>query len=65
MEEVGMSAVLVDMPKDNITQGTAKAINMAGKIPDAIVDKGSKKDRLIRLISRNPEEMMEKLENIL
>jgi len=66
MEEVGMRAVLVDMPKDNITQGTAKAINMAGgKIPDAIVDKGSKKDRLIRIIAKDPDEMMGKLENIL
>jgi len=65
MEEVGMTAVSVEMPKDKIAEATAKAIKTAGKIPDAIVDKGSKKDRIIRLIARNPELMMEKLDNIL
>jgi len=65
MEEVGMTAVSVDMQKDKISEATSKAIGIAGGIPDAIVDKGSKKDRMIRLIARNPEGMMSKLENIL
>jgi len=65
MEEVGMTAVAVEMPKDKIAEATAKAVSIAGKVPDAIVDKGSKKDRIIRLIARDPELMMQKLENIL
>ncbi len=65
MEEVGMTAVSVEMTKDKVAEATHKAIELAGKVPDAIVDKGSKKDRLIRLIARNPELMMEMLDNIL
>ncbi|MBO4356725.1 MAG: bifunctional hydroxymethylpyrimidine kinase/phosphomethylpyrimidine kinase [Candidatus Methanomethylophilaceae archaeon] len=65
MEEVGMTAVSVEMPKDQISEATAKAIQIAGKVPDAIVDKGAKKDRIIRLIARDPELMLQKLENIL
>jgi len=65
MEEVGMTAVNVEMPKDKVAEATKKAIDLAGKIPDAIVDKGSKKDRIIRLIARNPELMMNKLDSIL
>ncbi len=64
MEEVGMTAVTVDISKDSVAESTAKAIQLAGKVPDAIIDKG-KKDRTIRLIARNPELMLEKLENIL
>ena len=65
MEEVGMTAVNVEMSKDKISEATKKAVSLAGKVPDAIVDKGSKKDRTIRIIARNPELMMEKLDNIL
>lgn len=65
MEEVGMTAVSVEMSKGKISEATKKAVDLAGKIPDAIVDKGSKKDRTIRIIARNPELMMEKLDNIL
>ncbi|MBE6518688.1 MAG: bifunctional hydroxymethylpyrimidine kinase/phosphomethylpyrimidine kinase [Thermoplasmata archaeon] len=65
MEEVGMTAVSVEMSKDKISEATKKAVSLAGKVPDAIVDKGSKKDRTIRIIARNPELMMEKLDNIL
>ena len=65
MEEVGMTAVSVEMPKDKISEATAKAIELAGRVPDAIVDKGAKKDRIIRIIARDPELMMQKLDNIL
>ena len=65
MEEVGMTAVSVEMPKDQISEATAKAIAIAGRVPDAIVDKGAKKDRIIRIIARDPELMMQKLDNIL
>ena len=65
MEEVGMTAVSVEMTKDRVSEATEKAINKAGKVPDAIVDKGSKKDRIIRMIARNPELMMKKLDGIL
>ena len=65
MEEVGMTAVSVEMSKDKVSEATKKAIKIAGKIPDAIVDKGSKKERIIRIIAKNPELMMDKLDNIL
>ncbi len=65
MEEVGMDFVSAEMSKDKVAESTAKALGKSKKIPDAIVDKGSKKDRLIRILAKDPEEMMSKLENIL
>ncbi len=66
MEEVGMNAVSVEMGKDKILEATETAINKCnGKIPDAIVDKGSKKDRIVRILAKDTDEMLSKLENIL
>ncbi len=65
MEEVGMVSVSVDMQKDKITEMTAKAIGHSKKMPDAIVDKGPKKDRLIRILAKDPKDMLSKLETIL
>lgn len=65
MEEVGLTAVKVDMPKDNFGEATAKAIRIANGVPDAIVDKGSKKDRIVRILAKDPVEMISKLEQIL
>ncbi|MGN0098324.1 MAG: thiamine-phosphate synthase family protein, partial [Candidatus Methanomethylophilaceae archaeon] len=66
MEEVGMTAVSVEMGKDKILEATETAINKCnGKIPDAIVDKGSKKDRIIRILAKDTDEMLSKLEEIL
>ncbi len=65
MEEVGMTAVSVEMTKDKITDATAKAIEKAGSVPDAIVDKAGRKERLIRIIAKDPNDMLSKLENIL
>ena len=65
MEEVGMTAVTVEMTKDRIAEATAKAIEKAKGIPDAIVDKAGRKERIIRITAKDPEEMLSKLENIL
>jgi hydroxymethylpyrimidine/phosphomethylpyrimidine kinase len=65
MEEVGMTAVTVEMAKDKIAEATAKAIEKANGIPDAIVDKAGRKERIIRITAKDPEEMLSKLENIL
>ena len=65
MEEVGMTAVTVEMTKDRIAEATAKAIEKANGIPDAIVDKAGRKERIIRITAKDPQEMLSKLENIL
>ena len=65
MEEVGMSAVSVEMAKDKISESTEAALRKCKGIPDAIVDKGSKKDRIIRILAKDTDEMLQKLENIL
>lgn len=65
MEEVGLNAVSIEMTKDKISEATEKAISKARGIPDAIVDKGSKRDRTIRIIAKDPEDALRKLEDIL
>ncbi len=65
MEEVGMRAVSADIPKDRIVESVEKAVAKAGGVPDAIVDKGSKKDRTVRILARDTADMLSKLEQIL
>lgn len=65
MEEVGMTFVTVEMPKDKTSEATEEAIRKCKGIPDAIIDKGSKKDRTIRLLAKDTDEMLQKLEEIL
>lgn len=65
MEEVGMTSVTAEMGKDRFSEGTEKALRKAKGIPDAIVDKGPKKDRRIWLLAKDPKDMMAKLEEIL
>ncbi len=65
MEEVGMTAVTTEMGKDKISVATEKALKKCKGIPDAIVDKGPKKERLVRLLARDTNQMLEKLEEIL
>ena len=45
MEEVGMTSVTAEMGKDKFSEATEKALRKCKGIPDAIVDKGPKKDR--------------------
>lgn len=65
MEEVGLTSVTADMGKDKFLEATEKAIGKSKKIPDAIVDKGPKKDRVVWLLAKDARDMMDKLESIL
>ena len=65
MEEVGMTSVTAEMGKDKFSEATEKALRKCKGIPDAIVDKGPKKDRVIRILAKDTEDMLEKLEEIL
>ena len=65
MEEVGMTSVTAEMGKDRFSEATEKALKKVKGVPDAIVDKGPKKDRRIWLLARDTQEMMSKLEDIL
>lgn len=65
MEEVGLTVLSVDMPKDRIGESVDKALHKWSNVPDAIVDKAAKKDRVIRLLAKDPADMLEKLEQIL
>ena len=78
MEEVGMTSVTAEMGKDKFSEATEKALRKCKGIPDAIVDKGPKKDRVISIVDKGPkkdrvirilakdtEDMLAKLEEIL
>ncbi len=65
MEEVGMTSVTAEMDKDKFSEATEKALKKCKGIPDAIVDKGPKKDRVIRILAKDTEDMLAKLEEIL
>ena len=65
MEEVGMTSVSAEMGKDKFSEATEKALKKTKRIPDAIVDKGPKKDRKILLLAKDAQDMMAKLEEIL
>ena len=65
MEEVGMTSVTAEMGKDKFSEATEKALRKCKVIPDAIVDKGPKKDRVIRILAKDTEDMLAKLEEIL
>ncbi len=65
MEEVGFTSVTAEMGKDRFSEATEKALKKCKGIPDAIVDKGPKKDRTVWLLARDTGEMMAKLEEIL
>ncbi|MDO5853534.1 MAG: bifunctional hydroxymethylpyrimidine kinase/phosphomethylpyrimidine kinase [Thermoplasmata archaeon] len=65
MEEVGLTAVTAEMPKDRLMESTDKALSKSRTVPDAIVDKGSKKERIVRLLAKDTADMMSKLEQIL
>ncbi|MBR2255174.1 MAG: bifunctional hydroxymethylpyrimidine kinase/phosphomethylpyrimidine kinase [Candidatus Methanomethylophilaceae archaeon] len=65
LEEVGMTAVSVSLNKDHYVDGTQKAIKIAGGIPDAIIDKGPKNNRIIRLIAKDTDDLLNKIEQIL
>ena len=53
------------MGKDKFSEASEKALRKCKGIPDAIVDKGPKKDRVIRILAKDTEDMLAKLEEIL
>ncbi|MBO4568463.1 MAG: bifunctional hydroxymethylpyrimidine kinase/phosphomethylpyrimidine kinase [Candidatus Methanomethylophilaceae archaeon] len=65
MEEVGFSTIVAEMSKDRLSESTEKALSKSKSVPDAIIDKGGRKERTIRMLAKDPQEMMSKLEQIL
>ena len=65
MEEVGMRVVPVELAKDKFMESTEKAISGCGELPDALVDKAAKKDRIVRLLAKDTTDMLSKLEEII
>ena len=65
MEEVGLTYVAAEMARDRLMESTEKALAKSKRVPDAIVDKGSKKERVIRMLAKDTADMMSKLEQIL
>lgn len=65
MEEVGLRVVSADLAKDNVMEATAEALAGSKSMPDAIVDKESRKGRIVRLLAKDSAEMLSKLEAIL
>lgn len=65
MEEVGMKVVPVGLAKDKFMESTADVLKKCGGLPDALVDKASKKDRVIRLLATDTADMLSKLDAIL
>lgn len=65
MEEVGFRTVSADMARDRLMESAEKALSKTKGVPDAIIDKGSKKERVIRLLAKDTADMLSKLEQIL
>lgn len=65
MEEVGLTSVTTEMGRDKISNATENALSKSETIPDAIVDKGPKKDRTVWILAKDCGEMLDKLEEIL
>lgn len=63
IEEVGMTAITADIGKDHISSAIESALR-GKKIPDAIIDK-NKKNRLVRILAKDTDEMMDKLHQII
>jgi len=51
--------------KDRLQESTGKALSKVRGVPDAIIDKGSKKDRIVRILAKDTADMLSKLEQIL
>jgi hydroxymethylpyrimidine/phosphomethylpyrimidine kinase len=65
MEEVGLSAVSLSR-KNGIAEATAEALRGVNTLPDVLVDREApRNDRFIRILGRDPEDIMGKLESIL
>ncbi len=65
MEEVGLKSVQVELAKDKFMESTEKALSKSKSVPDALVDKGSKKERVVRFLAKDTADMLSKLEEIL
>lgn len=64
-EEVGLNVITADLVLDKLTESTEDALAKTKALPDAIADKGSKKNRIVRILARDTNEMLSKLESIL
>lgn len=64
-EEVGLTVITADLPMDRLTESTEVALSKCRVLPDAIADKGSKKNRVVRILAKDANEMLSKLESIL
>ncbi len=65
MEEVGLKSVQIELAKDKFMESTEKALSKSKSVPDALVDKGSKKERVVRFLAKDTADMLSKLEEIL
>lgn len=64
-EEVGLNVVTADLAIDRLLESTEEALAKSKVLPDAIADKGSKKNRVVRILAKDTNEMLSKLESIL
>jgi hydroxymethylpyrimidine/phosphomethylpyrimidine kinase len=64
MEEVGLEAVPVNIQTDRYSEATEEALDRFKGVPDALYDKAGR-SRIIRLLAKDTDEMLEKLESIM
>lgn len=65
MQDIGLNVVVAEMSRDRPTESTEAALSKSKRIPDAIVDKGGRKERIIRLLAKDTKDMLGKLEQLL
>ncbi|MCX6651041.1 MAG: bifunctional hydroxymethylpyrimidine kinase/phosphomethylpyrimidine kinase [Methanomassiliicoccales archaeon] len=71
LREAGLSVGSFDRAEEpdmvsSMEWGTAEAIKVTGHVPDVIFDRGGRgKEPMIRLLGRNPEEVLFKLEHLI
>jgi hydroxymethylpyrimidine/phosphomethylpyrimidine kinase len=65
MEELGFTVDKFDRRSNkSIDSLVGDAVKKAGKVPDAIIDIDTKKERLIRVFGKNPRDVIGKVESI-
>ncbi|MBR2092601.1 MAG: bifunctional hydroxymethylpyrimidine kinase/phosphomethylpyrimidine kinase, partial [Candidatus Methanomethylophilaceae archaeon] len=65
MQDIGLNVVVAEMSRDRPSESTEAALSKSKRIPDAIVDKGGRKERIIRLLAKDTKDMLGKLEQLL
>lgn len=64
IEEIGMKSIVVNFGKGHVASAMDATMGKSKKIPDAIIDKNPK-DRVIRILAKDVDDMMDKIHQMI